>query len=49
MKMLGWNFGPCRLPLQNLSEDDYTKFHSQLIEIPLFNHLPVREKEGYRK
>jgi N-acetylneuraminate lyase len=44
MKMLGWDFGPCRLPLRNLSDDEYKKFHSQLLEIPLFNHLPARKK-----
>jgi len=49
MKMLGWDFGPCRLPLQNLSEDDYKKFQSELIKIPLFNHLPSRAQEEYRK
>ena len=47
MKMLGWDFGPCRLPLQNLSADDYKKFHSQLLEIPLFGHLQKRKKPVY--
>ena len=49
MKMLGWDFGPCRLPLQNLSGADYEKFHSQLMEVPLFSHLPKRKKSGYKK
>jgi len=49
MKMLGWDFGPCRLPLQNLSPDEYKKFRSQLAEIPMFSHLPKRTKSEYQK
>jgi len=49
MKMLGWDLGPCRLPLQNLSDNDYQQFHARLKQIPLFSHLPERKKSGYQK
>ena len=40
MKMLGWDLGPCRLPLTTLSAGDYETFYQQLSEIDFFKRVP---------
>jgi N-acetylneuraminate lyase len=39
MKMLGWDLGPCRLPLVSLSNDQYSKLYSELDEISFFTKV----------
>lgn len=39
MKMLGWDMGPCRLPLVTLSKVQYNKLYSQLDEISFFEKV----------
>lgn len=41
MKMLGWDMGPCRLPLPTLSEAEYASFYRQLAEIGFFEKVPA--------
>jgi len=36
MKMLGWDLGPCRLPLTTLSQESYDEFYQQLAELGFF-------------
>jgi N-acetylneuraminate lyase len=36
MKMLGWNLGPCRLPLITLDCENYTKFYNELKTLSFF-------------
>lgn len=43
MKMLGWDLGPCKLPLTTLSSESYEQFQKQLSEIGFFEQVPVRE------
>ena len=40
MKMLGWDFGPCRLPLTTLSQEDFDKFYKELDELSFFEKVP---------
>jgi len=42
MKMLGWDLGPCRLPLTTLSRKNYDDFHRQLTEIGFFEKLQIQ-------
>lgn len=44
MKMLGWDMGPCRLPLVTLSQEQYDKLHQELTEISFFER--VRSARG---
>ena len=39
MKMLGWDLGPCRLPLATLSQESYDEFYSQLAELCFFEKV----------
>ncbi|MBS1565445.1 MAG: dihydrodipicolinate synthase family protein, partial [Bacteroidetes bacterium] len=39
MKMLGWDFGPCRLPLTTLTEAQYEKFHHELNALSFFEKI----------
>jgi N-acetylneuraminate lyase len=39
MKMLGWDMGPCRLPLVTLSKAQYDKLYAQLDEISFFDKV----------
>ena len=39
MKMLGWDMGPCRLPLSTLNSADYETFYRQLSAIGFFNKV----------
>jgi len=39
MKMLGWDFGPCRLPLTTLTAAQYDKFHKELSTLSFFEKL----------
>ena len=41
MKMLGFDMGPCRLPLTTLSAASYDKFYGELDSIGFFSKLPV--------
>ncbi len=43
MKMLGWDLGPSRLPLQTLSDADYKALYESLRSISFFDKVPVRE------
>ncbi len=43
MKMLGWDLGPSRLPLQTLGNDDYNTLYNALQSISFFDKVPVRE------
>ena len=36
MKMLGWDMGPCRLPLTTLTREQFDKFYKELEEISFF-------------
>ena len=40
MKMLGWDLGPCRLPLTTLSRESFDKFYKELDEISFFEKVP---------
>jgi len=40
MKMLGWDFGPCRLPLTTLSQESHDQFYNELAELSFFEKLP---------
>lgn len=39
MKMLGWDFGPCRLPLVTLTDTQYDSLYSQLSGISFFEKI----------
>lgn len=39
MKMLGWDLGPCRLPLVTLSRENYDKLQQELKELSFFNRV----------
>jgi N-acetylneuraminate lyase len=39
MKMLGFDMGPCRLPLVALPDDQYQALHRQLTQIGFFERL----------
>lgn len=43
MQMLGWNLGPCRLPLTTFTEAAYLKFHDELAALSFFEKAPVRK------
>lgn len=40
MKMLGWDLGPCRLPLMTLSKEQYNQLFLELAEISFFEIIP---------
>ena len=40
MKMLGWDLGPCRIPLTTLSQESFDKFYKELDEISFFEKVP---------
>ena len=48
MKMLGWDLGPCRLPLTTLEEAAYTRFHQELEELSFFEKLPAKSTAAWR-
>lgn len=43
MQMLGWNLGPCRLPLTSFSQEAYAKFHGELDRLSFFDKAPARK------
>ncbi|MHA4844626.1 dihydrodipicolinate synthase family protein [Flavitalea antarctica] len=45
MKMLGWDFGPSRLPLTTLDDKSYEQFYRELDAIGFFDKVPVRKKQ----
>ena len=45
MKMLGWDFGPTRLPLATLSEQSYQQFYNELKALSFFEKIPARQKQ----
>jgi len=45
MKMLGWDFGPTRLPLTTLSDQLYQEFHRELKALSFFEKVPARLKQ----
>jgi len=48
MKMLGWDLGPCRLPLVTLSQESHDQFYNELAELSFFEKLPVKSPELWR-
>lgn len=40
MKMLGWDMGPCRLPLVSFNKHNYEKFYKELNAISFFEKVP---------
>ncbi len=44
MKMLGWDLGPCRLPLITLSDEQYNKFYNELDQLSFLSHFEARTK-----
>lgn len=40
MKMLGWDLGPCRLPLTTLSSESYNTFYRELYDLSFFERVP---------
>jgi N-acetylneuraminate lyase len=40
MKMLGWDMGPCRLPLVSFNKHNYEKFFKELKAISFFEKVP---------
>jgi N-acetylneuraminate lyase len=46
MKMLGFDMGPCRLPLPALSTASYEKFQRELSKLDFFNKLPMIQTEA---
>ena len=45
MKMLGWDFGPSRLPLTTLDENAYKSFQRELDAISFLDRVPKRQKQ----
>jgi N-acetylneuraminate lyase len=45
LKMLGWDFGPSRLPLTTLSDQAYQSFQNELQAISFFDKVPARQKQ----
>jgi N-acetylneuraminate lyase len=45
MKMLGFDMGPCRLPLTTFDDATYNEFYKELDNIGLFSKLPVISNE----
>lgn len=45
MKMLGWDFGPSRLPLTTLTEETYAAFKRELETISFFDRVPHRARQ----
>lgn len=43
MDMLGWNLGPCRLPLTTFDAGAYERFHEELSALSFFDKAPVRK------
>lgn len=43
MDMLGWNLGPCRLPLTTFDAAAYEKFHEELSALSFFDKAPARK------
>lgn len=41
MKMLGWDLGPCRLPLTTLSAQQYARLYEELDAISFFDRVPA--------
>ncbi len=41
MKMLGWDLGPCRLPLTTLSNESYNTFYRELYDLSFFERVPT--------
>ena len=48
MKMLGWDLGPCRLPLATLSQENFDQFYNELAELSFFEKLPAKSPELWR-
>jgi N-acetylneuraminate lyase len=41
---LGWDLGPCRLPLTTLSQESYEEFYHQLAELSFVDKAPKAGK-----
>ena len=39
MKLIGIDYGPTRLPLKKLSENEFSKLKNELNEVGFFNYL----------
>ena len=39
MKMLGWDLGPCRLPLTTLNQESFEKFYKELDDLSFFEKV----------
>ena len=48
MKMLGWDFGPSRLPLTTLDAKAYDQFYRELQAISFFDRVPARKNKLYK-
>jgi N-acetylneuraminate lyase len=48
MKMLGWDLGPCRLPLATLDEETYAAFYEELARLSFFEKLGVKSTAAWR-
>lgn len=46
MKMIGIDCGPVRLPLRNLTEEQYQSFYDELSQIGFFSYCSVQAKEN---
>jgi N-acetylneuraminate lyase len=49
MKMLGFDMGPCRLPLVTLNEANYNKLYSELKAVSFFDKvssIPMGRKDA---
>ena len=44
MKMLGWDLGPCRLPLLMLTKDNYNELYKELDSLSIIENMPVLRK-----
>jgi len=44
MKMLGWELGPCRLPLLALDEDQLRRFRNELDQLSFLTHFGTRNQ-----
>ncbi len=44
LKMLGWDFGPSRLPLSELSRESFDKFYRELSELSFMDKAPIKKE-----
>lgn len=49
MKMLGWDLGPCRLPLTTLSTENFDKFYKELDDLAFFEKVSSVTLEAVKR